>query len=89
MSANGQIAWVVELQFIIYMMQLTTTHLQLYQNNSFSIIMQPHYNCTHNVMLMLLIVTHLLIFDTWPYEDFFDKDYFLFKILISIVHYDC
>jgi len=44
--------------------------LQLYQNNSFLIIMQPHYNFTYDVMLTSLIVIHLLKFDTWHYEDF-------------------
>jgi hypothetical protein len=32
-SANGQVAWVAKLQFIIYMMQLITTQLQLCHNN--------------------------------------------------------
>jgi hypothetical protein len=39
MSANGQVAWVVELQFIVYTMQLIAIQLQFNQNNSFSVIM--------------------------------------------------
>jgi hypothetical protein len=39
MSANGQVAWVVELQLTIYMVQLITIQLQLCHNNSFSITM--------------------------------------------------
>ncbi len=38
-------------------------HLQFYQNNSFSNTMQPHYNCSHDVMLRSLIVIHLLKYD--------------------------
>ncbi len=44
--------------------------LQLSQNNMFSTIMQFHYNYTHDVMLMSLIVIHLLKSDMWQYEDF-------------------
>jgi hypothetical protein len=32
-SANKQVAWVVQLQFIMYTMQFIVTQLQLYQNN--------------------------------------------------------
>jgi len=46
------------------------TQLQLCQNNSFSIIMQFHYNCTHDVMLASIIVIHLLQSNMWHYEDF-------------------
>jgi hypothetical protein len=42
--------------------------LQLNQNNSFSTIMQLHYNFTHDVMLMSLIVIHLKS-NMWCYED--------------------
>jgi len=49
-----------ELQLIIYMMQLIAIQLQLYQNNSFSTIMQFQYNYTHDVILTSLIVIHLL-----------------------------
>jgi hypothetical protein len=83
MSANGQIAWIAKLQLIVYMIQLIATmSKQLIFN-----IMQLHYNYTHDVMLMSLIVIHLLKFDIWNYEIFW-KIYFLFEILISIVHYD-
>ncbi len=61
-SANGQVAWVAKLQLIIYTMQLIAIQLQLYQNNSFSTIMQLHYNYTHDVMLTSSIVIHLLKF---------------------------
>jgi hypothetical protein len=44
--------------------------LQLNQNNSFSTIMKLHYNYTHDVILMSLIIIHLLKFDTWHYEIF-------------------
>jgi len=67
-SANKQVAWIVELQLIIYIVQLIEIQLQLNQNNSFSTIIQLHYNCTHDVMLMSLIVINLLNFDTWHYE---------------------
>jgi hypothetical protein len=44
--------------------------LQLYQNYSFSTTMQFHYNCTHDVMLMSLILIHLLKSNMWHYENF-------------------
>jgi hypothetical protein len=59
------------LQLIVYTMKLITIQLQFYQNNSFSTTMQLRYNCTHDVMLTLLIVIHLLKFDMWHYEDNF------------------
>jgi hypothetical protein len=52
------------------MMQLITTQLQFYQNNSFSTTMQLHYNYTHDAMLTSLIVIHLLNFNMWHYEIF-------------------
>jgi hypothetical protein len=64
-----------------------TTRLQLSQNNLFSTIMQLHYNYTHDVMVLSLIVFHLLKSNMWHYEDFGHN--FFFEILISIVHYDC
>jgi hypothetical protein len=45
-------------------MQLIAIQLQLCQNNSFSTIMQLHFNSTHDVMLTSLVVIHLLKFDT-------------------------
>jgi hypothetical protein len=68
-NANKQVAWVAQLQFIVYTMQLIATQLQLSQNNSFSTTMQFHYN-THDVILMSLIVIHIFKFNTWHYEDF-------------------
>ncbi len=44
--------------------------LQFNQNNLFSTTIQLHYNYTHDVMLMSLIVIHILKYDTWHYEDF-------------------
>jgi hypothetical protein len=52
-----------ELQLTVYIVQFLTTQLQLSQNNSFSTIMQLHYNYTHDVMVLSLIVTHLLKFN--------------------------
>jgi hypothetical protein len=52
------------------MVQLIVTQLQFSQNNSFSTTMQFHYNCTHGVMLMSLIVIHVFKIDMWHYEDF-------------------
>jgi len=49
---------VAKLQFTIYIVQLITSQLQLSQH-IFNII-QLHYNYTHDVMLMSLIVIHLL-----------------------------
>jgi hypothetical protein len=63
------------------------TQLQLNQNNSFSTIIQLHYNYTNNVMLTSLIVIHLLKYDTLHYEDFWTLK--KIEILISIIHYDC
>jgi hypothetical protein len=57
-----------ELQFTIYMVQFIVIQLQLTQNNLFSIVMQFHYNYTHDVMLTSLIVIHLLKFNMWHYE---------------------
>jgi hypothetical protein len=48
------------------MMQLIATQLQFNQNNSLSTTMQYHYNYTHDVILMSLVVIH--IYDTWHYE---------------------
>ncbi len=45
------------------------TQLQLSQNNLFSTTMQLHYNCTHDVMLMLLIIIHVLQSNTGHYEN--------------------
>jgi hypothetical protein len=53
--------------------------LQLYQNNSFSIIMQLYYNYTHDVMIMSWIVIHVLKFDMWHYETFQTKFNFFSK----------
>jgi len=75
------------LQLTVYIMQFITTQLQLSQNNSFSTIMQLHYNYTHDVMVLSLIVIYLLKSNMWHYEDFGHT--FFFKIFISIVHYDC
>jgi hypothetical protein len=58
MSVNGQDAWVAKLQLIIYMVQLIAVQLQFNQNNSFSTTIQLHYNYTHDVMLMSLIVIY-------------------------------
>jgi hypothetical protein len=52
------------LQLTIYIVQFIAIQLQLYQNNSFSTTMQLHYDFTHDIMLMSLIVIHLLKFDT-------------------------
>jgi hypothetical protein len=60
----------VELQLTIYMVQLIVIQLQLSQNNLFSTTMQFHYNYTHDVMLISLIVIHLLKFGMWHYEKF-------------------
>ncbi len=38
-----------------------------------STTMQFHYNCTHDVMLISLIVIHSLKFDIWHYEKFGHK----------------
>jgi hypothetical protein len=51
-------------------MQLITIPLQLCQYNSFSTIMQVHYNYGHNIILTLLIFIYSLKFDMWHYEDF-------------------
>jgi hypothetical protein len=58
------------------MMQFIATQLQLSQNNSFSTTMQLHYNYTHDVKLMSLIVIQLSKFDTWHYEDFWTQLFF-------------
>jgi len=65
-----QIAWVVELQLIIYMVQLIAIQLQLCRNHTFSTTMQPHYNYSHDVMLTLIIFIHPLKLNMWHYEDF-------------------
>jgi hypothetical protein len=58
------------LQLTIHTIQFIATQLQLNQNNSFSTIMQLHYNCSHDVMLTSLIVIRLLKSNKWHYEDF-------------------
>jgi hypothetical protein len=52
------------------MVQLIAIQLQFNQNNSFSTIVKFHYNYTHDVVLMSLIVIHVLESNTWHYEDF-------------------
>jgi hypothetical protein len=72
-SANEQVAWVMELQLIVYTVQLIATQLQIIYNSikkSFLTTMQLHYNYTHDVMLTSLIIIHLLKFNTWHYEYF-------------------
>jgi hypothetical protein len=69
-SANEQVAWVAELQLIVYIMQFIITQLQVSQNNWFLTTIQLYYNYTHDVMLMSLIVIHLLKSHMWDYEDF-------------------
>jgi hypothetical protein len=67
------------LQLTMDMVQLIAIELQLCQNNSFSTTMQFHYNYTHDVMLMSLIVIHLLKFDTWHYEKKWTEFFFFFQ----------
>jgi len=69
-NTNIQITWVAKLQLTIYTMQLITIQLQLCQNNSFSITIQLHYDCTHDIMLTSLVVNHLLKSNMWQYEEF-------------------
>jgi hypothetical protein len=52
------------------MVQFMAIQLQFSQNNSFSTMIQLHYNYTHDVMPTSIIIIHLLKFDTWHYEDF-------------------
>jgi len=58
----------------MYMMQFIVTQLQFNQNNSFSTTIQLHYNYTHDVMLMSLIVIHLLKTNMWHYKDFWTEN---------------
>jgi len=69
-SDNGQVAWFVKLQLIIYTVQFIVIELQLSQNNSFSTIMKLHYNYTRDILLTSIIVIHILKYDTWYYEKF-------------------
>jgi hypothetical protein len=78
-NPNKQITWIAKLQFNVYMVQFITTQLQLYQNNSFSTTMRFHYNYTHDVMLMLLIVIHLLKINTWHYGSFWTYKLLFFQ----------
>jgi hypothetical protein len=48
------------LQLTMYTMQLIAIQLQFRQNNLFATIMQLHYNSTHDVILTLTIVIHIL-----------------------------
>ncbi len=59
------------LQLTIYTVQLIVTQLQLNQNISFSTTMQLNYNCTHDVILLSLIIIHVLKSNMWHYEIFF------------------
>jgi hypothetical protein len=56
------------------MVQVIVTQLQFYQNNSFSITMQFHYNYTHDVMLTSLIFIHPLKSNMWHYEKNWTKN---------------
>jgi hypothetical protein len=52
------------------MNKLNTSNLKSLKN-SFSTIMPPYYNYTHDVILLTsLIVIHLLKFNMWHYEIF-------------------
>jgi hypothetical protein len=69
-------------------MQIIATKLQLYQNNSFSTTMQLYYNCTHDVMMMsLIVILQILHMALWKELDI--NFILFFEILISIAHYDC
>jgi hypothetical protein len=52
-SCNSPYIWCNSIQLIIIL-------LQFCQNNSFSTIMQVHYNYSHNIILTLLIFIHSL-----------------------------
>ncbi len=78
-SVIEQVTWIIELQFTIYILQLIVIKLQLSQNNSFSTTMQLHYNCTHHVMLTLLIVIHLLKSNRCHYEKHLTQKLFYFR----------
>jgi hypothetical protein len=41
--------------------------------------MQLHYKCTHDVMLMSLIVIHLFKFNMWHYENFWKLKIIIFQ----------
>jgi hypothetical protein len=56
-TCNSPYIWCNSLQFIAF-------QLQLNKKNSFSTNIQLHYNYTHDVMFMSLIIIHLLKFDT-------------------------
>jgi hypothetical protein len=88
---RGVLQLTVQLNFLVAKdtcnsLYIWCNSLQRNQNYSFSTTMQFHYNYTHNVMLMSLIVIHLLKSNTWHYEDFWTSMFF--EILISIIHYD-
>jgi len=70
MNVNEQVAWNAKLQLIVYMVQFIAIQLQFNQNNSFSTIIPLHYNYTHDVMPMSIIIIHLLKFNMWQYENF-------------------
>jgi len=69
MKKKGVLQLVLQLNFLITkdicnsLYLYNATQLQFNQNNSFSTTMQLHYNYTHDVMLMSLIVIHLLKFN--------------------------
>jgi hypothetical protein len=69
-SAHKQLVWVAKLQLTIYMVEFIITQLQLSQKKSFSTTIQLHYNHTHDVMSMSIIIIYLLKSNTWHYEDF-------------------
>jgi len=72
-SVIKQIAWVAKV--CIYgaiHCNSIASQLQLCWNNSFSTIMQLHYDYNHNIMLLLLIFIRLFKSNTWHYKDFFN-----------------
>jgi hypothetical protein len=80
-----QLTWVLtdklhELQLTICTMQLIVIQLQFSQNNSFSTTIQLHYNYTHDVMLVSLIVIHL----GWKHGKVYTKSSVSNKILRSL-----
>jgi len=81
MSVIGQVVWVARV----------VTHY-IYGATQFNLL-QLHYNYNHNIILMLLIFTHPLEFDTQHYEDlikfFWSIDFHrLLWLLMTVQNYN-
>jgi hypothetical protein len=88
MSANGQVAWVAKLQFIIYMVQLITPQLQTLSQqlifNYYTISLYLHPWCHANIINSHISIKfwHMALWNIFGQNYFFSKYWSPSSILI-------